>query len=503
LNYFLEENNYNLPKDQSVKLEKIILAENEVLSLFYNDSFFTAVLERDTSSVVVAYSFEHGINKEQLEFQKNIFKALFINRNNQIFSVYSLKKTDEIQYGPYLHSLFGQTNCHNPNGGIINVSNLYTPQNVAVGCVAVSLTTVLHYYKWPNSDAGTKTYTDNLGSIKGTHTVNFDNEMNDWTTILDKYDYQTSTDEQRQALGKLAYNSAVALEMDFENGGSTSNVSKIPQALINYFKFYGEYKQNSGSSFFDLLDSMIIKNTVVPLAVSGNGSFHSIVCDGLKIDNSGHKYYHLNMGWWGSVNGWYMISSSFNAGGYSAIDGGVFNILPTPDLIINTEGNKFILNWQIPANIAYSGFEIQEKKGRQNWTTIADNLHEMHFETENSGTSGYAFRVRMKYKDFTDLVGWSNVQIYEMNTTAIEKQTQVNQVRVYPNPATNVIYIANSGYTNASDIKVFSQIGQQMAIKQTSENNLISLDIKELKPGIYFLSLMNGSSRTNKIFIKK
>jgi len=237
--------------------------------------------------------------------------------------------------GPLLASVYGQVNCKDTNNVLINVTNYYTPNNYAVGCVALTFTETMRYYNWPIHGQNSHSYTDNYGDFTGSYSADYQNTTYLWDRIQDEYFGVSSTEESRQALGRLAFDAAVAVDMDFEYNGSTSNINRIPYAASHFFRYdMPIYAETSDPAFWSLLDNSLKNKNPVQLAVyTSSGSGHAIVCDGLiEATSAEDNFYHLNMGWWGASNAWYHIQGDFNAGGYSVIDAAVFQMLPVPEL---------------------------------------------------------------------------------------------------------------------------------------------------------------------------
>ncbi len=497
---FIEKRSGEKIDFSSITTEYIIEDTDTLFAIYFNNNLFVTIKHNQPQNVL-AFSFKNGIDKADIETQKKFLKSFYsgVTKTNVVSNL--KKGVISETHDPIVQSMFGQTNCHNQSGGIINVTNLYTPTNVAVGCVAISLTTLLNYSQWPIHGSGQKTYTDNIGSLRGEHSANFEKVYYEWDNIKYEYDYKSTNITQRQALGTLSYHAAVALEMDFENGGSTSNINKIPNVLNKYFKHYGEYQSNSSSTFFDRIDSMVVKNSPVILAVSGNGYAHSIVCDGWKIIESGQKYYHLNMGWWGTSSGWYKIHDNFNAGGYSSIDGGVFNIVPTPDLSVDMQEESFLMKWDTPENILFNGFELQIKRGRNNWETLAEPTNDSTFQTENDMESSYAFRIRMKYNDFSAIEAWSNMVILSNDITGIA-QNNFNEINIYPNPVEDILNIDYKTYPENTAIEIFDMFGKTIRRFDLNDTKT-QIDMSDFISGGYVVKITNSKRNYSQIFIKK
>jgi hypothetical protein len=77
---------------------------------------------------------------------------------------------------------------------------------------------------------------------------------------------------------------------------------------------------------------------------------------------------------------------------------------------------------------------------------------------------------------------------------------QRNPLYVYPNPASDLMYISFSKINVLnSEIKIYNATGNLMLTKITSEKN-IQLPIRELSNGIYFLSIQNSEGVFHKSF---
>jgi hypothetical protein len=70
-----------------------------------------------------------------------------------------------------------------------------------------------------------------------------------------------------------------------------------------------------------------------------------------------------------------------------------------------------------------------------------------------------------------------------------EKINPVEDAQVYPNPAQDMIYIATD--TDEGLIRILNLLGQEMSSHNITAT-VMSLDISELKEGIYFVSIESG-----------
>ncbi|HHH54919.1 MAG TPA: hypothetical protein ENK91_14750, partial [Bacteroidetes bacterium] len=393
----------------------------------------------DLDNSIMAYSYENDFSVENEGFEISLTileKINEVDQNSIKSNIINRSPAEEV--GPLVSSLFGQVNCHDENDKIINVSNLFTPNHYAPGCVAISLATMLDYFEWPITGIGEHIDRDRAGLSKGDYKAEFDKVNYDWDNILDRYNYRNSTNEQRRALGLLAYHCAVALDMDFEYNGSSSNVNRIPSAGENYFRFYAKYASATSPIFWKTVDTNIVHGFPVVFAISAgsNAIGHSIVCDGVRIENGESTFHHLNMGWWGSSNGWYRVKTNFNAGGYNTINGGTINFFPIPeinDLNINQDSTVLTVYWRYSTILPPESFELQAKYDDGNWIAFSDTLTNdslnISLDTFNKNIK---FRIRAKFLGRYINDSWSNTMEFKKQTDSNEEISDNRSFEIFP-----------------------------------------------------------------------
>lgn len=522
------EKAYNL--EGAIFSDYAIMNNNDTLAIIYNyKNAFVIISTQEELPPIKAYSTENNIDfsmnldknnpvsfynllKDDLvQFIKNKeINATFVNKNKQEWQKERLGNTSfgktKSQIGPLLSSLYGQVNCKDQNNHTINVTNLYTPGNYAVGCVAITFTEILQYFQWPRIGIGSHTYSDSYGSSLGTYTVNFESSYYNWNNIKDHYYKVASSSTERMELGKLAYHCAVAVNMDFEYNGSTSNVNRIPAAANKHFRYTAEYISKSASQFWARVDSNLTNNLPVqfPIYTSG-GAGHAIVCDGIKDQGQATQYYHLNMGWWGTTNGWYNIQGGFNAGGYSNITGAVVDMVPIPEMAkprIKLETNTVEVEWFYPPKISAQAFELQVKDGSKNWETIANDILTSQYSYSYTSTDLHRFRVRAKYAGKWEDDGWSN---YE--TIDIEKEINnyyPEELKVYPTLTLDNINLEYK-YLQGSIIEIFNTSGVRVFTADIGENDetgSCTINLQHLNAGVYLIKVTSPKEQTSRKIIK-
>jgi len=212
--------------------------------------------------------------------------------------------------GGWLEINWKQSHPYNKFCPMDNVNNA---RSVA-GCSAVALSMILHYQKNMN---GTQ-FSDNddyYHSYAGrqywidddAHTWDFPPfpDLNEYfDSIAVKFLSYTTLDEDE--IAALIFGCGVAAQQVYTS--EVSGTFGVDQAYDAYMRFgYTDAMliYDSDTSFYTQMKNNIKDSRLVHLAVlssTGQGG-HNVVADGYNTDD----YYHLNFGWGGSYNGWYLL----------------------------------------------------------------------------------------------------------------------------------------------------------------------------------------------------
>ena len=215
----------------------------------------------------------------------------------------------------------------------------------AAGCAATAMAQVINYYKYPDKlkaqiPAHSKTYTLKDGSEK---TVSVPavpkGTIIDWENMRDTYSCNDDHvhDAPDTAVANLMLYCGQALKMGW-GASSGADTSKSRDALVNYFgfdarAFWASRPNYSIDEWFDMLYNEMEAGFPVLYRGHSSGGGHAFVIDGFDGDN----LFHVNWGWGGGSNGWFLISilnpgdtsgmgASSSSDGYSMTQGGVFNL---------------------------------------------------------------------------------------------------------------------------------------------------------------------------------
>lgn len=193
----------------------------------------------------------------------------------------------------------------------------YQSGTAFTGCVATAMAQVMYYHRWPQGKmpegipAYSYTYYDSnysqnyktySGSRKAKSAITFD-----WDNMLDTYGYGYE-DENAKAVATLMDYCGASVEMTY-GLGSGAQASKVAPALKKYFG-YGEGTRYLLRSDFTaegwqdvILDELYAGRPVIYGGLSSGGG-HEFVCDGY----SGSGYFHINWGWSGENDGFFLLS---------------------------------------------------------------------------------------------------------------------------------------------------------------------------------------------------
>ncbi len=427
-----------------------------------NDNILLNMIKSDTKNEMQLMKSKLSVDDQKVVVRNN--EAWNQLKNNAARNDNSNRSVTLTQYGAHLTSIWGGVNCYDDLGNNVNVGNYYTPNNYSPGCVATTLSMVLHYYRWPETGVGSHTNYDSTGSSQTSWSANFGNATYDWDNMLDEYQGESSTLTEQKAMGYISFHTATALDMDYESTGSTSNINRIPSAGSAYFRFSGHHQYTSWSSFWTRMQENIQNEHPVPIAIDAtNGSGHAPLVDGYRYndgDAQSQYYYHLNMGWYGSSNAWYRIRGSFSAGGYTSVSAGVFDLLPEPiftESSITAINKTFTLNWRTSKTLNWDAFELQESTdGGSNYATISNAIVDTTYTRTVDTGGSYKYRVRSK----VDGNFYSNSYSQSINVTVPYDLTYLDfdgndSFFVYENA--NDDFDISSSYTIESWIKIDSR----------------------------------------------
>ena len=181
--------------------------------------------------------------------------------------------------------------------------NKYTPNNYVTGCVATAGAIVMKHHGYPAKGVGSHSYTWNGQNL----TASFEHDY-DWANM--PVMYTGDNDAAFDGVARLMSDLGIAVDMQYDNGGSASALEDLVTALKKYFG-YSKYARHlkiedlGAEAWNGRLRAEIDANRPVLYAASdANVGGHSFVIDGYKDES-----FSVNWGWGGYCNGFYRIGA--------------------------------------------------------------------------------------------------------------------------------------------------------------------------------------------------
>lgn len=176
------------------------------------------------------------------------------------------------------------------------------------GCVATAMGQVMKYHNYPPVGTGSNIY--GTGNYSNIH-VDFSQASYNWAAM------PNSITTNNSYIAQLLYHAGVSVNMGYDFDGSGASSQDAAYAFADHFgyadyAFFAERDNTSDEFWIQLIDNELRCRRPVYYSGHSSSGGHAFVCDG--IDNSNRL--HINWGWGGSSNGYFMLSSmlGFNDG---------------------------------------------------------------------------------------------------------------------------------------------------------------------------------------------
>ena len=315
---------------------------NAAFYIFNITNGFVIVSADDCVTPIIAYSHESRFDPDNVPVQMEDYLQDFVARVQ--YSIENHVAADELTARQW--ELVKATGRINESKSIKAVAPLLTEKwhqgcrynslcptmsgpcgHAEVGCVAVAMGQIMHYWKYPAMGWGSHTYS-NAGT---TLSANFGNTTYDWDHMPDSLT-EASTEAEIEAVATLLYHCGVSVDMYYTINGSGANSNDVPNALRRYFN-YSRLAHREKQSEYDNEEWLaMLKHDLDlqrPVLYSGSGDqgSHAFVCDGYDNNN----LLHFNWGW-GVANGYFALGNlnpighAFNKNHYA-----IFDIIPHYD----------------------------------------------------------------------------------------------------------------------------------------------------------------------------
>jgi hypothetical protein len=180
----------------------------------------------------------------------------------------------------------------------------------------------------------------------------------------------------------------------------------------------------------------------------------------------------------------------FSAYGYS---------VPFIGKLDNTGKEYLLLGSQSGALYRYDGFQTGNTTG--SYTRLDSLYSDIRIKGEYSAPFVADLDGDNKYEMIIGNVLGGLYLYSQLFNSGIDGTESISRrLEVFPNPATDEIFIANASAETA--IKVYNSMGQSIHVLYTALGNQIKLDISSLPPGIYMISATGSGTPSSARFVK-
>lgn len=324
------------------------------------DQGFIIVSATDLANPVLAFSLESNFQKgtgadiyteryaKELSYLLSNPSAALDVRNSwnhylaSDFTPYSVKGNPSMQ--PLVTTRWTQEQYYNTMCPY-NPRNSYNDDyHTPVGCVALTMANILYFYRYPDHGYGTVIYIPQEYSDEGELTYTYPAQTVNYSQAT--YDYNAmanSLNAYDGELAKLIYHCGVSVRMGYGWDGSGSQSEYALAALQDHY-FFSENAQ------YQVISDVVSNDTLMylweniakgeldqhrPLFFSGRSDQaggHAWIVDGYTTVNNA-TYFHVNWGWAGNSNGYYLINkqSTLGSGTFNASGSNTMMIKLMPD----------------------------------------------------------------------------------------------------------------------------------------------------------------------------
>ena len=150
---------------------------------------------------------------------------------------------------------------------------------------------------------------------------------------------------------------------------------------------------------------------------------------------------------------------------------------------------------------------------RWTWDSMGHNLVQLNGETEPGFGEGYVQSPGHQYSHTFTTVGahdyhcgphpnsmYGTITVNE--SSASTEEVSVLSISLYPNPSSGYVKIISSDLSETAKINVFDVLGKLTFSDLTNDINNYTLDVSNLKSGIYFITISTKTKSSSNKFIK-
>ena len=377
---------------------------------------------------------------------------------------------------PLMTSKWGQDSPYNNKCPVFFKESEYG--RTVTGCVATAMAQIMYYHKHPakttqqipayTCDTNWKDFlkasSDSYIKVSAVPVTTFD-----WNNMLDTYD-DSETATQKNAVATLMLACGASVKMNYgidENGGSSASSWLLKDAFTTYFDYDKSMRRVSRADYTATeWDQLIYAEMAAgrPVCFSGQstGGGHEFVIDG--YDGSG--YYHLNWGWGGWQDGYFLLgaltpsdNSGIGAGdgGYNAFQDAIIGIMPnrggsnSTDDVLTTDSIGATVNevfWRSNSSVGFQGVGVKasfwNRNGYQGSFDLGYGIYDINGNLKTVFTKWTNVSLQHQYgwfaykceKELNFGAGWADGKYRIMPVSRVSGTTQWK-----PNSGANTYYL--------------------------------------------------------------
>ena len=195
-------------------------------------------------------------------------------------------------------------------------------RRTAAGCVACAMAQVMNYWRWPE-----RGYGSHRDAKADSLFVDFSQSVYDWDNMAITYTADTPQ-VKIDAVQKLMYDCGISVDMDYSINGTYTEY--IAPSIMYFFNYSQSAQYLKRANYETQWDSIIAAELDAgrPVIYSGVADIggHAFICDGYDSEN----YFHFNIGWGGSGDGFYLNTAVKGEGrkGFNDRQDAVIDIYP-------------------------------------------------------------------------------------------------------------------------------------------------------------------------------
>ena len=361
LNYFNTTSQKGKMQKASVSSTEIELkyqSENKAqvpVYVFQNEQKGFVVFGQSTHGFqILGYSDKANFNPTEIPDGLQQLLKLYENTNpDSITGIQNIRETT-VAVAPLLDEAGVNLNqFHHENAG-----------GCPTGCVATAMTQIMCYYKYPQKGTGSNCYTH---PVYGQFCADFENTNYNWTN---------TTDEEFKL---LSHHVGIGMNMGYcsHPSGSVPLAGDYLMTLSKYFGYtcepFNDFSRNS-----QVIQNVIAQRKPIYVELPGIPG-HAVVFDG--FDSNG--FFHINFGWGGSANGYYMLGGPIiYAGNYKFGPNPVNTLLIQPGKIYLNKTDSLALV-SIKNNISNLDWDLSDSQKRTGITTLNGRVMSLNIYSSN------------------------------------------------------------------------------------------------------------------------